>query len=589
MIRSQNTARTHFHTRTFTATVRLPPLFLPVLPAPSHPPPPPPPPFPSSSNLHPHFSKSLIISLATRRIKTFAMDPPDNYPRNYRNNGRSRQLLSLPVSPTPYDLRTFDNQRRPKLYPRAVCPASRILRSIFLAFICILALFIMRPLSFHRPPPRVIVSKDLTSHNSALSFLHNQLPQNLNIPHSISLSHQSSNTNQPLEPKQPPSPRIQNFPNLITSVSVTNRTDTESHEENEQDADDGSHTEQVQNDKPQTNSESSPSTANSNNSMIPNPADFTRFDNNTALNYFHLHKTGGVSFKERLFDFFIKEEKWNGQGEKARVVDTCHLSGPDRPALGIEAKWSCDWGEIEKFSEKERNRIDVIVGHQYWEHGAGYWLPKRDLRYFTIMRHPLHRKISFFYHFFVRNAGRKESSVTTNEMIDFVLGKEMPRTPLLRDAGPGYYASRLWSDGISGYGSNNDFLIPEERTASLVHNSIRRLRRNFVFIGLQNQEKASLCMLKYTVLQFAKAHKFNNFKGIDAIAKPRERMNTGSYALSAEILWNNMTTKQKEQYKKVERVDLAIYRESVKMFHEMVKKFICERLVVDGDGDDIAM
>lgn len=280
-------------------------------------------------------------------------------------------------------------------------------------------------------------------------------------------------------------------------------------------------------------------------------------------------------------------EKRNSRGLKARVVDTCHMSGPARPALGIEAQWSCDWGQIETMSEADRNKIDVIVGHQYWEKGAGYWLPNRDLRYFTVMRHPLHRKVSFFYHFFARNAGRKEDDVSANELIQFMLGRNMPSSPLVRDAGPGYYASRLWSDGMSGYGDYNNFVIADPE--AMVSNSIRRLRRNFVFVGLQTQEEASLCMLRKTVHEFAKAHGFDNMDGLDSIGKPKERLNTGSYALSAKLLWDKMSEEQRREFKEVERVDLAIYREAVKMFHEVAARFGCEHLIVEAKDDSIAL
>lgn len=319
------------------------------------------------------------------------------------------------------------------------------------------------------------------------------------------------------------------------------------------------------------------------------PANFSTFNEDTALNYFHLHKTGGVSFKERLFDFFNSHEKLNRRGYKAKVVDTCHVSANARPAQGTEAQWSCDWGELEVMPEKQRNKIDVIVGHQYWEEGANYWLPNRDLRCFTIMRHPLHRKISFFYHFFVRNAGRSEQSVSKNELIQFVLGNNMPDSPLVRDAGPNYYASRLWSDGLLGYNENHTFIVRDEAARDTVSDSIRRLRKNFVFIGLQTQEKASLCMLKKTVYEFARAHGFNNMDGLDDFDTQRERLNIGSYPLTGKLLWEQMNKEQREEFKRVERVDLAIFRESVKMFHEMVKRFDCEHLVVDDDEDNIAM
>ena len=320
------------------------------------------------------------------------------------------------------------------------------------------------------------------------------------------------------------------------------------------------------------------------------PADFGSFTLNTSLNYFHLHKTGGVSFKERLFDFFIVYGRLKGNGRPTRIIDTCHMSGAARPALGSEAKWSCDWGEIQEMAKEERNKIDVVVGHQYWERGAGYWIPNRDVRHFTVMRHPLHRKVSFFYHFFVRNAGRSEDSVTEKELIQFILGKDMPDSELIRDAGPGYYASRLWSDGLTGYGYDNIFKIPAEEAGTMVQNSVRRLRRNFVFIGLQTQEPASLCMLQKTVAAFTIAHGFINVGGLEDISKQRERLNTGSYPFSGKILWNRMSEDQKNEFRRIERVDLAIYKESVKMFHEMARKFQCSDLITDSkDVDDIAL
>ncbi|KAI0567810.1 Sulfotransferase [Gracilaria domingensis] len=317
-------------------------------------------------------------------------------------------------------------------------------------------------------------------------------------------------------------------------------------------------------------------------------ADISNFDQTTALNYFHLHKTGGVSFKERLFEFFSLEDKTTPNGEAINILDTCHNSGPARPALGTEAEWSCDWATMEQRSEPERNKIDLILGHQYWEKGAEYWLPKRDLRYFTVMRHPLHRKISFFFHFFVRNIAKKEDDISLDELIPFLLGKSMPDSPLTRDAGPNYYASRLFSDGFSGY-SDYTFVVPKENAEEMVMNSIRRLRRRFVFIGLQTQEKASLCMLKKTVAAFSKARGIQNMSGLDVFEKTRERMNTGSYPLTAKTVWERMSEEQRNEFKAVEKVDLAIYKESVNMFHEMVRRFECRHFVEENDEDSIAM
>lgn len=319
------------------------------------------------------------------------------------------------------------------------------------------------------------------------------------------------------------------------------------------------------------------------------PTDFSTFTNKTTLNYFHLHKTGGVSFKGRIFRFFFTKGRTKENGEPVNVVDTCYISGTRRPEMGIEAEWSCNWAKLESMPSKERQNIDVIVGHQYWEQGAAYWVPHRDLRYFTVMRHPLHRKISFFYHFFVRNAGKSEDAVDFKEVVAFVLGRALPSSSLVRDAGPGYYASRLWSDGWSGFGQQHRFEISDKDADGLVAKSVQRLRQNFVFVGLQTQERASLCMLRKTILEFSRAHRIYNLGGIDDIAEPKERMNTGGYALTAENLWERMSLSEREEFKTVERVDLGIYRESLKMFGEMVRRFKCEGFVEDVQQDFIGI
>lgn len=319
--------------------------------------------------------------------------------------------------------------------------------------------------------------------------------------------------------------------------------------------------------------------------VFSDPADFSTFSNKTTLNYFHLHKTGGVSFKGRIFRFFFTEGRKKGNGEPVNIVDTCYISRTRRPEMGTEAEWSCNWAKFEEMSVLERQKIDVIVGHQYWEQGAAYWVPNRDLRYFTVMRHPLHRKISFFYHFFVRNAGRSEDAVDIKEVIAFVLGHELPQSTLVRDAGPGYYASRLWSDGWSGFGQQHRFEISEKDADDLIVKSVQKLRQNFVFVGLQTQERASLCMLQKTILEFARAHEVGALDGIDDIAAPRERMNTGQYPLTAEKLWELMSPSEREEFKTAERVDLGIYNESVKMFGEMVRRFECESFVTNTPED----
>lgn len=136
------------------------------------------------------------------------------------------------------------------------------------------------------------------------------------------------------------------------------------------------------------------------------PTEIGTFTNNTCLNYFHLHKTGGMAIKGRLFEYFSSLNRKTQNGRPVVVFDTCHKKsrGEKNDRLGTESEWSCNLKELESVSDEERSRIYVAIGHQYWETGEKYF-NDRDMRYFAVLRHPLHRKISFYYHFLIRNLG----------------------------------------------------------------------------------------------------------------------------------------------------------------------------------------
>lgn len=340
----------------------------------------------------------------------------------------------------------------------------------------------------------------------------------------------------------------------------------------------------------------------------PDPSDLSTFTLRTCLNYFHLHKTGGVSFKQRLYVFFRHPERIKQTtNSRVKILDTCHKgTNGTTLALGKESVWSCDGGQLSSMEASARNEIDIVMGHQYWEKGAETLIPNRDVRFFTVLRHPLHRKVSFYYHFFVRNSGRKEVDVSENELKDFILARKWPDSSLVRDAGPAYYASRLWSDGWSGFSEDNQFDIAaaalsktewmsEESlnvSSSLkdlaVKKSIKRLRRKFVFIGLQSQEAASLCMLEKTVRALSKVHGISNMEHVEEISKITERMNAGSYGLDGTKLWNGMSELERREYRHVEQVDLEIYKEGVRMFNEMASRFGCDHLVEVINDDELA-
>lgn len=83
--------------------------------------------------------------------------------------------------------------------------------------------------------------------------------------------------------------------------------------------------------------------------------------------------------------------------------------------------WRCDWDIFRDMDPEERSSIDHIYGHQYYQDGAPHILPDRDLRTFAVIRHPLRRRISFFYHFLVREQDRREEDVHSEEWRDFLI------------------------------------------------------------------------------------------------------------------------------------------------------------------------
>eukprot|EP00172_Hildenbrandia_rubra_P001254 Plantae.Rhodophyta-Hildenbrandia_rubra.ctg18000.p1 GENE.Plantae.Rhodophyta-Hildenbrandia_rubra.ctg18000~~Plantae.Rhodophyta-Hildenbrandia_rubra.ctg18000.p1 ORF type:complete len:260 (-),score=46.46 Plantae.Rhodophyta-Hildenbrandia_rubra.ctg18000:1123-1902(-) len=241
---------------------------------------------------------------------------------------------------------------------------------------------------------------------------------------------------------------------------------------------------------------------------------------------------------------------------------------------------TCDWFQLEKFSEEKRNSIDVSLGHQYMKGGIMDLLNRREVRSFTIMRHPLDRKVSFFHHFFVRALKRDEKSVSLEEVKRFVLYNEKPTGVRLgRNAGPNYVASRFLSNGLMGFNKNTYvYGIAKEKKAKVIA-EVKHQMRSLVFVGLQEQEPASLCLLRKTVEAFNKAHGIgSSVKELEKLDTIRERLNTGSYKkTSAKALWNSLTSSEKELYRETERVDLALYREAKELFSKQVQILGCQR------------
>lgn len=306
-----------------------------------------------------------------------------------------------------------------------------------------------------------------------------------------------------------------------------------------------------------------------------------KFDNTTLLDYFHLHKTGGITTKVALLLMFNRDEnkkKRSKRGDPLRVMETCYEStdGTWNSKLK-ESQWRCDFRQIQELSRDELRLIDLLLGHQYLQKGTDYLFGSfRDVRYFSVFRHPLSRKLSFYYHFYVRNEGRNENDVKRDEIMKFVNDVSLENDPRLRDGGPNYYATRFLSDGNSTFNSGNQFHPAEEEKEKIIKYVSDVLNQRFVFAGLQAQSRATNCMLEKLVQVFVHAHGIDDWVGTTELRERSHiRLNSGGYPWTAERLWNSMTASEKDQFRQVERVDLAIYEAAVQKFRRDVDIFSC--------------
>lgn len=300
------------------------------------------------------------------------------------------------------------------------------------------------------------------------------------------------------------------------------------------------------------------------------------FSKKTAINFMHFHKTGGVSFKTSLHLFYNDKHKGNGDPVIAR--DACYVregvqDDKSQPSFKL---WRCDWEPIQDMNEEERNKHDFVFGHQFWGNGVGELLNKRDLRTFTILRHPFDRKVSFYYHFFVREVGRKEGDVSFDEIRDFLLRDKLTIDAKLgRDLGPNYMAGRLLSNGIQGFVGNDSFsyfAVDADKKQEVADQAVSLLR-DYLFVGLQEESSASQCMLRKVIELFNEINGVSN-KGLEKIDE-KVNLNKGSYSMSAKDIWSRFSPEDQALFDKKERVDVTIYAEGERLFRKQVQLFEC--------------
>lgn len=300
------------------------------------------------------------------------------------------------------------------------------------------------------------------------------------------------------------------------------------------------------------------------------------FTNKTTLNFFHLHKTGGTTMKSLLYKYFHQTHK--GDGHNVTMQGSCYALTNETSGV---LSWRCDWDVIEKMTSEQRQQVDVTVGHQFLIHGITDLLKERDVKTFTILRHPFDRKLSFFFHFFVRALNRNESDVQWEEIRDFLIYNIVQcDADLGRDAGPNYIAGRMLSNGIDGFVGDytSGYFKVDENDKELAVQIAKSLLGRFVFVGLQNERNGTSCLLQKTLQAFDEAHGItDSFRAVFS-TKRTQSQNNGNYELSASEAWLKLTDDEREEFERKEYIDLSIYREAEALFQAQVRSFACEEI-----------
>lgn len=316
------------------------------------------------------------------------------------------------------------------------------------------------------------------------------------------------------------------------------------------------------------------------------------FTSNTLLNFMHFSKTGGTSVAHYLVNDLKNCMKKDGS--LIRGFNTCyrrkHLplsNGFSRVTIrnrrmAVFDTWRCDWDILRAMDPEELFSIDYIYGHQYYLDGAQNILKDRDVRTFAVIRHPLARKISFFYHFLVREQHRNEEDVSFEELRDFLIYDKLvdPQKAFTvrHDIGPNYMTGRLLSDGTEGFTGNGAFHKYFEVQPGSSEQAIRILK-SFVFIGLQTENEATLCMFKKVLKIFKRAHDVIDIdpeQDMDGHANMRE-LNSGSYTFSEETVREKLSAEEMGIFERREHEDITIYEEGVALFWNQVQEFGCQK------------
>lgn len=254
--------------------------------------------------------------------------------------------------------------------------------------------------------------------------------------------------------------------------------------------------------------------------------------------FLHLHKTAGNTLKRSLFSFSKRNH--------LSYYHTC----TQKPTP------SCSLQSLASLSSSRRQQlsIDIISGHQYF--GVHNLFPKRDIRYFTFMRHPLHRKIAHFHQF--------ESDQSLRHLYDYLVTSN--RNYMTKRLSPASYTGPLSASLRETFIDSDNFA---KRAALSAAES--NLVGYFFFIGLQERFSESVCIL-INILDRSCGRNGRLAKHWSLDVDKVQRMSDNRRGLTDHIA-QTLPKDIRKATLEAEATDLQLYKFAVNLFEKKLRMY----------------
>lgn len=283
--------------------------------------------------------------------------------------------------------------------------------------------------------------------------------------------------------------------------------------------------------------------------------------------FVHLHKCGGNNLKIALEGFSHKNH--------LRHWHTCHPSMRDtfleriyfsRRIKNLNGT-DCNLKPFVRLPRLQRRSYDLVYGHQYVGiHDAIY---PRKAEYFTILRHPLMRKVSHYSHFELRGSININSNSNRNGMNQYLLYRN--RNYMTKRLSTKTLQSEIGTDFRSKLIDNN-----KHASRAALKAAIDNLRHKFIFVGIHERYAESVCVLT-RILNSACYSRAPN--GISTPLKARRiyrnhiNTNTERGGTATDKIVSSLPASVVRGTMVAEKLDTILYEYAVRKFEKMLKRY----------------